>query len=185
LLGVFMLKRFFYFLTSNYYLELRNDNIIAVFFENSLFLNMVVIKKLSFLKFEILLDLFAVDYPLYKSRFQLNYLLFSMYYKVNLLIKLIGGETICVKSIKEVYFSADWAEREVWDLFGVFFSNSLSLRRILTDYGFIGHPLRRDFPLSGYFAVRWSSLNSKIFLEPVVLSQEYRFFDSHNPWLQK
>jgi len=95
----------------------------------------------------------------------------------------IAGDS--VRSVRDVYVSVDWAEREIWDLFGVFFIGSFSLRRILTDYGFIGHPLRRDFPLSGFVAVRWSFPLAKIVVEPVVLTQEYRFFEFENPWVAR
>jgi len=87
-----------------------------------------------------------------------------------------------IDSIKNQYPSADWLEREIWDMFGIFFLHSLSLRRILTDYGFSGHPLRRDFPLTGFLAVKWSHSLSKIILEPVVLTQEFRMFQIQNPW---
>jgi len=129
----------------------------------------------------------AVDYPDQRARFQVNYLVMSMRYRYRFLIRccIDNDSEISLRTVKEVFPSIDWAEREIWDLFGVFIVGSVSLRRILTDYGFIGHPLRRDFPLSGFVAVRWSFPLGKIILEPVMLTQEFRTFDFNNPWVVK
>jgi len=127
--------------------------------------------------------MFAVDYPIYLKRTQLNYLLSSVSVNLRILLRvLVDDLSEHIDSLKNQYPSADWLEREIWDMFGVFFVNSLSLRRILTDYGFSGHPLRRDYPLTGFLAVKWSHSFSKIVLEPVVLTQEFRLFQINNPW---
>jgi NADH-quinone oxidoreductase subunit C len=87
-----------------------------------------------------------------------------------------------IPSIEHIYSSANWFEREVWDLFGVFFSNNLDLRRILTDYGFEGHPLRKDFPLSGYVEARFDEMSKRVILEPIEITQEFRVFQFANVW---
>jgi len=132
----------------------------------------------------VLVDLFAVDYPDQDKRFQVSYSLLSILYQRRILVRCCISDNLGLISVKKAYLAVDWLEREIWDLFGVFFVGSSSLRRILTDYGFIGHPLRRDFPLSGYLAVRWSHVYGKIIAEPVALTQEFRFFEFGNPWKQ-
>jgi len=147
----------------------------------------LILKSSSFFCYTQLIDIFCVDYPEEDKRFQINYSLLSLNYKQRLFIRLFENENSDshLISLKNIFPSADWVEREVWDMFGVFFSGSNSLRRILTDYGFVGHPLRRDFPLQGFVAVRWSPRKGKIVLEKVVSAQEFRFFEFENPWVDK
>jgi len=133
------------------------------------------------LLFSQLLDVFAVDYPSETKRFQLNYVLLSLVNNVRLLIKIALPAEDAI-SVASIYPSAVWLEREVWDMFGIFFTEHPDLRRILTDYGFEGHPLRKDFPLSGYKEIRYDEEKKKIVTEPLRLSQEYRYFDFTNPW---
>jgi len=181
-----MLKRFESVSFGNiYFLELTDEGFAIIVEKDHIERFLTVIKYYSCLRFEQLIDCFAVDYPDQPMRFQLNYLLLSMNFSFRVLLRCLVGDSDgdSIKSVKDLYVSVDWAEREIWDLFGVFFVGSVSLRRILTDYGFIGHPLRRDFPLTGFVAVRWSFPLARIVVEPVVLTQDYRFFEFENPWV--
>ena len=133
-------------------------------------------------KFRQLIDIAGVDYPQEEKRFQLVYLLLS--HEKNLRIKLsikIDPKTK-IPSITKIFPSANWMEREVFDMYGVNFINHPDLRRILTDYGFKGHPLRKDFPLTGFNEVRYSEKSKKVVYEPVKLEQNYRNFDFESPW---
>jgi len=129
-------------------------------------------------------DLCAVDYPERKARFEIVYNLISIRYNTRIRVKTSVDEVTPVDSVCDIFQAANWWEREVWDLFGVFFSNHPDLRRILTDYGFEGHPLRKDFPLSGYVEVRYDETQKRVVCEPVELSQEFRAFDFSSPWEQ-
>jgi len=170
---------------NHYYLEIRNDYILITLksaFTRDFF---NILRQSTFFRYTVLLDIFAVDYPDQLRRFQITYSTLSLQYGKRLFIRTCIADNVGISSIKGVFLSADWVEREIWDLFGVFFLGSVSLRRILTDYGFVGHPLRRDFPLSGYLAIRWSHTLSKIVSEPVTLTQEFRFFEFGNPWQER
>ena len=129
-----------------------------------------------------LIDIFAVDYPERIKRFELNYYLISLEYNLRILIKTQLNENEPVNSCINLYNSAGWLEREVWDLFGIFFSSHTDLRRILTDYGFEGHPLRKDFPVTGYIEIKYDDETKKIGLEPLETMQEFRLFDLSTPW---
>ena len=133
-------------------------------------------------KFKQLIDIAGVDYPEEEKRFQLVYLLLS--HENNLRIKVLINFEVKEKisSIVKVFPSANWMEREVFDMYGVKFENHPDLRRILTDYGFKGHPLRKDFPLTGFNEVRYSEKDKKVIYEPVKLEQNYRNFDFESPW---
>lgn len=133
-------------------------------------------------RFSTLIDITAVDHPERLPRFDLVYHLLSMY--ENQRIRLVAGvrEDELVPSITEVHPSANWYEREVFDMFGILFSGHPDLRRILTDYGFRGHPLRKDFPTTGYTEVRYDEALKRVVYEPVKLVQEYRQFDFLSPW---
>ena len=133
-------------------------------------------------KFKQLIDIAGVDYPENEKRFELVYLFLS--HENNLRIKLlIKFETDqSINSITKIFPSANWMEREVFDMYGVKFKNHPDLRRILTDYGFKGHPLRKDFPLTGFNEVRYSEKDKKVIYEPVKLEQNYRNFDFESPW---
>ena len=133
-------------------------------------------------KFKQLIDIAGVDYPDNEKRFELVYLFLS--HEKNLRIKLlIKFETDqSINSITKIFPSANWMEREVFDMYGVKFKNHPDLRRILTDYGFKGHPLRKDFPLTGFNEVRYSEKDKKVIYEPVKLEQNYRNFDFESPW---
>ena len=136
----------------------------------------------AFLQFRQLTDLTAVDYPERTERFELVYLLLSIAenYRVRVCVPI--DEDAVAPSATELFAAANWAEREVWDMFGIYFSGHPDLRRLLTDYGFEGHPLRKDFPLTGYVEVRYSETQRRVVYEPVHLTQEYRDFDFMSPW---
>lgn len=145
-------------------------------------------KVLSFLKkdtsslFDMLIDITVIDYPENDKRFEVVYLLLSLSYNTRIKIKTHVNEMTYLKSVSNIYSSANWAEREVWDMFGIYFKDHPDLRRILTDYGFEGHPLRKDFPLNGYTAVRYDDTRKIVLYESTELSQEYRNFDFQSPW---
>ena len=133
-------------------------------------------------QFHQLVDLCGVDWPDRGSRFDVVYHLLSMTRNLRVRVKTETDETTPVPSITPVYPNADWYEREAFDLFGILFSGHPDLRRILTDYGFNGHPFRKDFPMSGYVEVRWDEEQKRVIYEPVKLVQEYRAFDFLSPW---
>ena len=144
----------------------------------------------SFLKnhvntqFKMLVDVTAVDYPARICRFEVVYNLLSITYNSRIKVKTCLDEVCFLSSITNLYSSASWWEREVWDMFGIFFSNHPDLRRILTDYGFSQHPLRKDFPLSGFYEVRYDDSEKRVIIEPIEMTQEFRFFDFASPWEQ-
>lgn len=133
-------------------------------------------------QFKMLMDITAVDYPSREKRFEIVYNLLSLQYNARIRIKTCVDEITPIESLVKVYSSSNWFEREVWDMFGVFFTNHPDLRRILTDYGFQGHPLRKDFPLSGFLEVRYDDSEKRVITEPLEITQEFRSFDFANPW---
>ena len=133
-------------------------------------------------RFSSLVDITAVDYPQRRARFDVVYHFLSMYRNQRIRVKLAVREDELVPSISGVHPSANWFEREVFDMFGILFSGHPDLRRILTDYGFRGHPLRKDFPTTGYVEVRYDEAAKRVVYEPVKLVQEYRQFDFMSPW---
>ena len=147
-----------------------------------------VVKVLTFLRddqnclFKQLVDISGVDYPEEEERFEVVYNLLSLNHNQRVRVKLTTDESTPVPSVTSVYSSANWFEREAWDLYGVFFADHPDLRRILTDYGFEGHPLRKDFPLTGHVEVRYDSEQKRVVYEPVKLTQEFRSFDFMSPW---
>ena len=133
-------------------------------------------------KFKQLIDITAVDYPHKEKRFKIVYLLLSHENNLRIIININIEETTLVSSITKIFPSANWMEREVFDMYGISFKDHPDLRRILTDYGFDGYPLRKDFPLTGHTEVRYSEEKKKVVSEPVKLDQEYRDFDFQSPW---
>lgn len=133
-------------------------------------------------QYKVLIDITAVDYPSRTLRFEVVYNLLTVHYNARIRIKICVDEYTPVHSVTSIFSSAGWWEREVWDMFGIFFSTHPDLRRILTDYGFEGHPLRKDFPLTGYVEVRYDDSEKRVRTEPLELSQEYRSFDFSSPW---
>jgi len=133
-------------------------------------------------RFSTLVDITAVDYPERAERFDVVYHLLSMYQNHRIRVKVAVREDEMLPSITGVYASAGWYEREIFDMFGIIFTGHADLRRLLTDYGFRGHPLRKDFPTTGYTEVRYDETVKRVVYEPVKLTQEYRQFDFMSPW---
>ena len=133
-------------------------------------------------KFKQLIDITAVDYLQKEKRFKIVYLLLSHENNLRIIININIDEKTTVPSITKIFPSANWMEREVFDMYGISFKDHPDLRRILTDYGFDGYPLRKDFPLTGHLEVRYSEEKKKVISEPVKLDQEYRDFDFESPW---
>ncbi len=133
-------------------------------------------------KFKQLIDITAVDYPQNEKRFKIVYLLLSHEKNLRIIINTTIDEKTTVPSITKIFPSANWMEREVFDMYGISFNDHPDLRRILTDYGFNGYPLRKDFPLTGHTEVRYSEEKKKVISEPVKLEQQYRNFDFESPW---
>lgn len=148
----------------------------------------LIVKVLTFLRddvncrFQQLMDLCGVDYPEREKRFEVVYNLLSLTHNMRVRVKVETDEETPVPSVSGVFSSATWFEREAWDLFGIYFSEHPDLRRIMTDYGFDGHPLRKDFPLTGYVEVRYDDEQKRVVYEPVKLTQEFRTFDFLSPW---
>jgi NADH/F420H2 dehydrogenase subunit C len=147
-------------------------------------------KVLFFLKlhtnsqYKLLLDIYSVDYPQKKSRFEITYMLLSVLYNSRIFIKINTYQDQMVDSVMDIYSSANWLEREIWDMFGIFFTGHKDLRKILTDYGFEGFPLRKDFPLTGYLHYKYDDENQTVISEPVELTQEFRNFEYTMPWTE-
>ena len=133
-------------------------------------------------KFKQLIDITAVDYPENSKRFKMVYLFLSHQFNQRIIISSLINENEVVPSLTKIFPSANWMEREVFDMYGISFKDHPDLRRILTDYGFDGYPLRKDFPLTGHIEVRYSEEKKKVISEPVKLDQEYRDFDFESPW---
>jgi len=132
--------------------------------------------------FKTMIDLFGVDYPDRPERFEVIYNLLSLSENQRLQVKVPLAENESIDSAIDVYSAAGWYEREVWDMYGIYFNNNPDLRRILTDYGFEGHPLRKDFPLTGYVELRYDNELKRVVYEPVELTQDFRRFDFLSPW---
>ena len=144
-----------------------------------------VIKELrnnELLTFDQLIDITAIDYPSREKRFELIYIFLSMKKNKRIILRTSIEENDNIDSIINIYKASDWYERECYDLFGINFNNHPDLRRIMTDYNFEGHPLRKDFPLTGHTEVRYDDIEKKVVYEPVKLAQEYRDFDYTSPW---
>ena len=162
--------------------SISNDEILIEVKENYIIDVIQFLKSNEDCKFKQLIDIAGVDYPDNDKRFELVYLLLS--HEKNLRIKILIRFQVdqSVISLTKIFPSANWMEREVFDMYGIKFKNHPDLRRILTDYGFKGHPLRKDFPLTGFNEVRYSEKDKKVIYEPVKLEQNYRNFDFESPW---
>lgn len=161
------------------------------FYKDELVLNVVrddLIKVLDFLRddkecsFQQLVDICGADYPERAERFEVLYMLLSLRHNHRARVRVSASEETLVPSVVGVYNSAIWLEREVWDMYGVLFDGNPDLRRILTDYGFEGHPQRKDFPLTGYVELRYDDELKRVVYEPVKLTQDFRSFDNLSPW---
>jgi len=155
------------------YLSIDNEDLLDV---------ILFLKTNKDTKFKQLIDITAVDYPENSKRFKMVYLFLSHQFNQRIIISSLINENEVVPSLTKIFPSANWMEREVFDMYGVKFKDHPDLRRILTDYGFEGHPLRKDFPLTGHNEVRYSEDEKKVIYEPVKLEQNYRNFDYESPW---
>lgn len=162
--------------------EVVRGDLVAVVKRQSIVKVMTALRDDPKLAFTQLIDATAVDYPQRAERFDVVYHLLAMSTNQRIRVKVPVGEDTPVPSVTSVFPCADWVEREVWDMYGVFFSDHPDLRRILTDYGFEGHPLRKDFPLTGYVEVRYDVEQKRVIYEPVKLAQDFRTFDFLSPW---
>ena len=155
------------------YIEIEKDDLIDV---------ILFLKTNKNSKFRQLIDITVVDYPEETQRFKMVYLLLSHEFNQRIILNYFINENEVIPSLTSIFPSANWMEREVFDMYGVNFKDHPDLRRILTDYGFEGHPLRKDFPLTGHSEVRYSEDQKKVVNEPVKLEQNYRNFDYESPW---
>ncbi len=155
------------------YIEIDKDDLIDV---------ILFVKSNKDTKFRQLIDITVVDYPEQAQRFKIVYLFLSHEFNQRMVLSYFINEKELISSLTSIFPSANWMEREVFDMYGVNFKDHPDLRRILTDYGFDGHPLRKDFPLTGNLEVRYSEEKKKVISEPVKLEQNYRNFDYESPW---
>ena len=133
-------------------------------------------------QFQQLMEIAGCDFPDRPERFEVNYLLLSLTRNMRVRVRVTTGEDTPLPSVTALWPVAGWLEREVWDMYGVLFEGNPDHRRILTDYGFSGHPFRKDFPLTGYVELRWSEEHKRVVYEPVELQQDFRTFDFESPW---
>ena len=162
--------------------QLRLDELTVTVRRDDILEVLKVLRDDANCQFKQLVDVCGVDYPEKETRFAVVYNLLSLTHNLRIRIKIWTDEDTPVPSACELFSSANWWEREVWDLYGIYFSGHPDLRRILTDYGFEGHPLRKDFPLTGYVEMRYDDEQKRVVYEPVKLTQEFRTFDFVSPW---
>ena len=162
--------------------EIINNELIITAELKNIYSLLEDLKKKENLNFEMLLDITAVDYPKRAKRFEIVYILLSLKNHLRLRVKTFINESEIVPSISKLYKCARWYEREVWDMYGISFKGNDDLRRLLTDYGFEGHPLRKDFPLTGFVELRYDETKKKVAYSKVKLTQDYRNFDFLSPW---
>lgn len=148
---------------------------------NHLLFSLNILKSHISYRYDLLSCISGVDFLNFKYRFGVIYDLLSLTYNSRIRVKVYVNEITSVDSVIKIYKNSDWWEREIWDLYGIYFNNHPDLRRILTDYGFEGYPMRKDYPLSGYIELRYDSTKKRIVLEPLELSQEFRSFDFEMP----
>lgn len=145
--------------------------------------NLLIFLKFLFNdNFITLMDVWGSDYPHRINRFEVNFMLLNLSLPYRLIVRVSTNEYTPISTVSDIFNSAAWLEREVWDMYGVYFSGHKDLRRILTDYGFSGYPLRKDFPLTGYTEVRYDDTKKQVVLEPLEISQELRLFNFKSPW---
>ena len=162
--------------------EIRHEQLYITIDSEDLIDVTLFIKSNENTKFRQLIDITAVDYPENTQRFKMVYLFLSHEFNQRIILNYLISENEVIPSLTAIYPAANWMEREVFDMYGVKFKDHPDLRRILTDYGFEGHPLRKDFPLTGHTEVRYSEEQKKVIKEPVKLEQNYRNFDYESPW---
>jgi len=180
---IYLLKILPYFLNFKIFFNIKQEIFNIYINKNNLIFLINFLQKHSKLSFDTLIGITVVDYPENFYRFELNYFLLSYKLNLRIVLKVLINDSSIMPSISSVYSAAVWYEREAWDLFGVFFFGNKDLRRILTDYGFEGHPFRKDYPQIGFIEVRYDDENKLVKYEPVEMVQEHRNFDFKNPWI--
>ena len=163
-------------------IQVIRDEIICIVPSWALLPFLTFLKNHTNTQFKMLIDITAVDYPSRSSRFEVVYQLLSIHYNARIRVKTNVDELTPIESVSSLFPSANWFERETWDMFGICFLNHPDLRRILTDYGFEGHPLRKDFPLTGYLEFKYDDTKKRVIAEPVELAQQFRNFQFRSPW---
>lgn len=151
-------------------------------YPNSIVRVLTILRDNPACKFKVLIDICGVDYLGEVPRFKIVYHLLSLEHNQRIRVKCAVNADMPISSVTSIFNSANWYEREIWDLFGIPFANHPDLRRIMTDYNFEGHPLRKDFPLTGYIEVRYNEEEKRVAYEPIRLTQDYRSFDFLSPW---
>jgi NADH-quinone oxidoreductase subunit C len=162
--------------------KIKHDQLYVTINSEDLLDVILLLKTNKNLKFRQLIDITAVDYPDNQKRFKIVYLLLSHEFNQRIILSYFISENEKISSLTKIFPAANWMEREIFDMYGIKYNNHPDLRRILTDYGFEGHPLRKDFPLTGHNEVRYSEDEKKVIYEPVKLEQNYRNFDYESPW---
>lgn len=162
--------------------EIIRDELILYTLSEKLLVLLYFLKNHVHTQLKTLVEMTVIDIPKKKNRFVIVYTFISIIYNLRIRVKININETMSIFSINNLYANANWHEREIWDLFGIYFYNSTDLRKLLTDYGFKGYPLRKEFPLSGYIEIRYDQNKRKIVYEPLQLIQEFRSFDFIKPW---
>ena len=162
--------------------KIKHNQLYVIINSEDLLDVILLLKTNKNLKFRQLIDITAVDYPDNQKRFKIVYLLLSHEFNQRIILSYFISENEKISSLTKIFPAANWMEREIFDMYGIKYNNHPDLRRILTDYGFEGHPLRKDFPLTGHNEVRYSEDEKKVIYEPVKLEQNYRNFDYESPW---
>tara|TARA_B100000953_G_scaffold241824_1_gene203500 strand:- start:407 stop:997 length:591 start_codon:yes stop_codon:yes gene_type:complete len=162
--------------------KIRHNQLYIIINSEDLLDVVLLLKTNKNTKFRQLIDITAADYPENQQRFKMIYLLLSHEFNQRIILSYFINENEPIFSLTKIFPSANWMEREIFDMYGIKFTDHPDLRRILTDYGFQGHPLRKDFPLTGHNEVRYSENEKKVIYEPVKLEQNYRNFDFESPW---
>jgi NADH:ubiquinone oxidoreductase subunit C len=165
-------------------IRLNNNDIEIKTTANNVRAVLYFLKNHTLCKYRQISEIACSDHPGKKRRFSVAYVLFSLHYNTYITVVVQTNEVLPIPSVTPIFLGAGWLEREIWDLFGIFFEDHPDLRRILTDYGFSGHPLRKDFPLTGFLEVYYNDSTKRMNYEPVELSQEYRSFVLQSPWIQ-
>jgi NADH-quinone oxidoreductase subunit C len=165
--------------------RIRKSEITIIVLKEELAGFLLFLKQSQICQYKQLIDIATVDILEKHFRFSVNYLLLSVLFNTRITVRVKTDELLSIHSMTNIFKSADWLEREVWDLYGIFFQNHKDLRRILTDYGFKGHPLRKEFPLSGFLEVYYNDEEKRIVYEGIELAQEYRAFNLQNNWKPK
>ena len=163
-------------------LQISNNNIVITVKPNIIFNFLLFLKNHISYQFKVLTCITGVDYPNNRYRFNIIYELLSLRYNYRIRIKTFTDELTGIQSSESLFLASGWYECEIWDMYGVFFINHSNLKRILTDYGFEGYPLRKDFPLSGFVEMRYNEIEKRVVSESIELCQEYRTFQYLSPW---